>query len=488
MNWIQPITYAISAIIIIFVIFGLLRTRYNKFTNREFVLLFRMGKLASQGYGGAYFLLPFIDELIVLPTTVQTLEIAAGEVITQENQDVRVNGFVIWRIEDPVKSYQSINGQKSNSVMSEIDRTLSKLVESIIRTTVARLTLDQVLRERSLIIEAIMSELVLVVEPMGIRINTAEIRHVDVVDTELFSDLQETYRQEAKLNAEKVKITTEQEISKQSAYSDQQIRIFTAEQQELAGVRELQKERQILIEQQKLNETEQIRLKSVQELEMRRETSVANITREKLQIEAETKLMQIELDAESKKRQSLLQQIDVEAEKQRRMAEAEADAIRIQADAEAYKLEKVAQAKKRSMQAEAEGRKSILLAEADGLREKVKAQGHINEAMLMQELINQLPNIASSMKVGEVNWLNMPGNGENGESPLGIIPKNLTQVLAIAKNFGLDVGEMLKSVKNEKHAEIQSIIEEDSDEPADDNGKKGRKKPLKIPAAAAKSK
>jgi regulator of protease activity HflC (stomatin/prohibitin superfamily) len=447
-----------------------------------------MGKLKSQGFGGGYFLLPFIDELIVLPTTVQTLEIAAGEVITRENQDVRVNGFVIWRIEDPVKSYQSISGQRSTSVMNEINHTLSKLVESIIRTTVARLSLDQVLRERSLIIEAIMSELVPVVEPMGIRMNTAEIRHVDVVDTQLFSNLQETYRQEAKLNAEKVKIVTNQEIAKQSTFSEQQIRLYTAEQQQLAGVRELQKEKEILLEQQKLNETEQKRLRSVQELEKRRETSVAEIAKEKLQIEAETKLMQIELEAESMKRQSLLQQIDVEAEKRRRMAEAEADAVRIQADAEAYKLEQVAQARKRSMQAEAEGRKSILLAEADGLREKVKAQGHVNEAMLMQELINQLPSIASSMKVGEVNWLNMPGNGENGESPLGIIPKNITQVLAIAKNFGLDVSDVLKSIKNKKQVEVKTVIDEESSKITDDNGKKKGKKPRKIPAKTATGK
>lgn len=478
MNWIQPISFAISAIIIIFVIIGLLRTRYHKFTNREFVLRFRMGKLASQGFGGAYFILPFIDELIVLPTTVQTLEIATEEVITQENQDVRVNGFVIWRIEDPVKSYQSISGQKATSVMSEIDKTLSKLVESIIRTTVARLTLDQVLRERSLIIQAIMSELVPIVEPLGIRINTSEIRHVDVVDNELFSDLQEIYRQEAKLNAEKVKIITQQEISKQSAYSDQQIRIYTAEQQEMAGVRELQKEKEILLEQQKLNETEQRRLKSVQELEKRRETSVAEITREKLQIEAETKLMQIELDAESKKRQSLLQQIDVDAEQKKRMAEAEAGAVRMQADAEAYRLERVAQAKKKSLQAEAEGKKSILLAEAEGLREKIKAQGFINEAMLMQELISQLPNIASSMKIGEVNWLNMPGNGENGEQPLGIIPKNITQVLAIAKNFGLDVSEMLNSVKRNNGSHDQSVKSvasvDNSEKTKRGRGKKGK--------------
>ncbi len=146
--------------------------------------------------------------LIVLSTTVNNLEIHAGELITRENQDVKINGLVIWRIEDPVKAYQSITGSQQKGVMAHINKLLEQLVESIIRTTVAKLNLDQVLRERSLIIEAIMTELVTVVGPMGIKVNTAEIRHVDVVDNDLFNDLQEQFRQEARLEAEKIKTQT----------------------------------------------------------------------------------------------------------------------------------------------------------------------------------------------------------------------------------------------------------------------------------------
>ena len=439
-----------------------IKARYRRYTNREFVLRFRNGKLKNQGFGGGYFLLPLIDELIVLTTTIQNLEIDAGEaIITSENQDVRVQAFVVWQIEDPVKAYQSISGTQGKGVMSEINKTLQRLVESIIRTTVARLSLDQVLRERSLIIEAIMSELLTVVGPMGIKINTSEIRHVDVVDEALFHDLQEKYRQEAKLTAEQVKIQTEQEIRKTAAYSEQQVRLYEAEQQELAGKRELEKDRQVLLEQQKLNETEELRLRSVQELQKKRETSVAEINKKKLQIEAETRLMEIELAAESKKRKNILEEIEVQAHQKKLLAEADAKAIKIsaqaqmeavemQANAEAYQLEKVADARKKSLLAEAEGKKAVLFAEAEGLREKVKARGLINEAMILQELVKQLPAIASSMKVGDINWLNMGGNGKNEDTPLGIIPKNLLQVMTLAKSFGLDIEGLVRSIRGEK--------------------------------------
>ncbi len=454
---------------------SIIKARYKTFTNREFVLLFRNGKLIKQGYGGAHFILPIIDEIIVLSTTVQTQEIKATEIITAENQDVLIQGFVVWRIEDPVKAYQSISGAQNKGVMQEINKTLTQLVESIIRTTVARLTLDQVLRERSLIIEAILDELHPVVEPLGIVISTAEIKHIEVVDKELFQDLQEKYKQEARLQASKVKIETDREIQKSEAEAVQQVRIFQAEQEELARIRELEKERKIIENRKKVEVSQQEKELAVQTKEKQREAEVAKLEKEKAKVIAETELMQIDYEAQAKKRKEILEKIEVEAEKQRifaaaeaekkkLLAQAEADAIRaeakarqeavqMEAEAEARRLEILAEATKKNLMAEAEGKKAILLAEAEGLREKVRAQGYINEAMIMQELIKQLPAIAASIKVGDINWLNMGGTSNGtGESPLGIIPKNMLQIMALAKSFGLDLEQLVATIKGQKQS------------------------------------
>ncbi|MDH5401915.1 MAG: SPFH domain-containing protein [Candidatus Heimdallarchaeota archaeon] len=441
------LTIALSAFIIMTATIAIIKSRYRKFTNQDFVLRFRNGVLKNSGYGGGYFVLPLIDQLIVLTTTVQQLEVNAGEVITAENQDVRVIGFVLWRIENPEIAYQSLSGNKGSGVMTHINETISRLVESIVRTTVARLSLDQVLRERSLIIEALVAELVTVVGPMGIKINTAEIRHVDVLDVDLFEDLQQKYKQEARLNAENKKIETEKEIAKARALSSQEVQIS-----------ELERDKVVVQETEKMNHQEEQRLRTVQELQKTREVKIATLEKEKLQVEAETKLMEIELQAEAKKRKHILENIQVEAQQKKLMAEATAEAIKIEAQAKLLAADmdaqaeiKLAEAKKQSLLAEAEGKKAILLAEAEGLREKVKAQGMVNEAMILQELVNQLPNIASSMKVGDINWLNMGGNnssdGEN--SPLGIIPKNLLQVMALAKSFGLDLEGLMRSIRGQ---------------------------------------
>ncbi|MHA2275761.1 MAG: SPFH domain-containing protein, partial [Candidatus Kariarchaeaceae archaeon] len=132
MNILTGLFTAIMVFFVLIVAFAAIKSRYKKFTNREFVLRFRNGKLKNEGFGGAFFVLPLIDELIVLSTTVNNLEIDAGELITRENQDVRINGLVIWRIEDPVKAYQSITGSQQKGVMAQINRVLEQLVESII--------------------------------------------------------------------------------------------------------------------------------------------------------------------------------------------------------------------------------------------------------------------------------------------------------------------------------------------------------------------
>jgi regulator of protease activity HflC (stomatin/prohibitin superfamily) len=463
--------WAVGSIFMMILLVNIIKTRYKTFTNREFVLRFRSGKLKNQGFGGAFFIVPIIDEIIVLSTTVQTQEIQASEVITKENQDVRVEGFVVWRIEDPVKAYQSIEGSQNKGVMVEINKTLTQLVESIIRTTVARLTLDQVLRERSLIIEAILTELQPVVGPLGIVINTAEIRHVDVVDEALFRDLQEKYKQEARLNAQRVNIESTKEIEKTKAFSQQEIRLFQAEQEEIAKVREIERDRKISAEDKELQLAREQKMLAVEEQTKKRETLIAKLSKERLQIEAETKLMETELEAESKKRRHLLEEVQVEAEKIKMMADAEAEtitktanarkqAIMMEAEGEANKLNIIAEAKKNDLIAEAEGKRAILLAEAEGLGEKVKAQGMINEAMLMRELINQLPAIAASIKVGDINWLNMPGSGQNGESPLGIIPKNMVQIMSLAKTFGLDLEGLISTIRGQSPNKSNEVISE----------------------------
>ncbi len=489
----------ISAATLVVLMGMLIRSRYKVFDSSNFVLHFRRGKLKNKSYGGSFFLLPIFDKYVVLSTAIQQVEIHAQEkVITRENQPVIVNGLLVWRIVDPEAAYRAIGSQYGRNAMLGLNKTLEQIVESIIRTTVAKLTIDEVLRERQIIVEAITKELFSVVSDWGISIETVEVVQVELTNSALFQHLQAKFEQEARRKAMEITIETDREleqkrieqnfeIEKIKADRELELRLYKAELEEKARKRELERDRQIvemqkqveLAETQKQREVQTLeqlkekevgelsRLKEVEfaKLERERELSEAKIAKQTKEIEAETKLIERTKAAEAKKLELIKTQIQVAAEKELREAQAHAEAIRLQTEAEAMKIKmmaeaeaerrrKIAQATREALLAEAEGKKAVLLAEAEGLAEKVRAQQQINEAMLMKELIQQLPEIAKSIKIGEISWLNLgsgstEGNGRGNGSPLSIVPKNMLELLGIARHFGLDIPKLVDAVKKQ---------------------------------------
>ncbi len=489
----------ISAALLVVLMGALIKSRYKIFDSSNFVLHFRRGKLRNKSYGGSFFLLPVFDKYVVLSTAIQQVEIHAQEkVITRENQPVIVNGLLVWRIIDPEAAYRAIGSQYGRNAMLGLNKTLEQIVESIIRTTVAKLTIDEVLRERQIIVEAITKELFGVVSDWGISIETVEVVQVELTNSTLFQHLQAKFEQEARKRAMEITIETDREleqkrieqnfeVEKIKAERELELRLYRAELEEKAKKRELERDKQIvemqkqveLAETQKQREVQTLeqlkekevgelsRLKEVEfaKLEREKELSEAKIAKQTKEIKAETQFIERTKAAEAKKLELIKTQIQVAAEKELREAQAHVEAIRLQTEAEARKIKmmaeaeaerkrKIAQATREALLAEAEGKKAVLLAEAEGLAEKVRAQQQINEAMLMKELILQLPEIAKSIKIGEISWLNLGGgtpddNGKGNGSPLSIIPKNMLELLGIARHFGLDIPRLVETVKKQ---------------------------------------
>ncbi|MHA1912055.1 MAG: SPFH domain-containing protein [Candidatus Kariarchaeaceae archaeon] len=433
----------ISILFVILMLIIIFKNRYKIFTTNEFVLHFRSGKLKTASYGGGVFLLPIIDHIVVLSTAIQTVDISASEkVISKENQEIIVRGFIVWRITNPEMAFKAIG----TTAMTSISVTLEQIVEAVIRTAVANMTLEQILRERSIIIESIMSEVTPIVDSWGVSIETVEVRDVTVVNQDLFNDLQAPFENKKRRTAQEISISTERDIqemaiekglkiAKAEAKADNETRAFQAEQDQIAKVRELERDKAVVDQQRILDLTEQEKKRAVEIAIQTREQQVGEAIRVK-----QLEFMKIEMTKQVEQADKEQEQKTIDAQtaliQKQKNAEAEAKQIRI-----------VAEAQKEQMIAEAEGKKAILLAEAEGLKEKVNAQNQINEAVLMQRLIDQLPVIASSMKVGDINWMNLGGSGSADESPLGIVPKNMMQVLAIGKQFGLDINGMLDKIR-----------------------------------------
>ena len=193
------VVFTMVAIMTIFVV----KSRYKVFAPNLFVIHIRRGVVKHKSFGGGFFKLPIIDQYFLLPTTIQRIEIKASEkVISKENQEIVVRGFLVWRIEDAEKAFKRITGNTANSTLSEINTTLEQLAESVIRTTVANMTLDSILRNRGKIVDDLMKEFSTVVGTWGISIETVEIKDVELINHELFINLQAEFENAKALEAQ----------------------------------------------------------------------------------------------------------------------------------------------------------------------------------------------------------------------------------------------------------------------------------------------
>jgi len=249
------------------IIFSYWRSRYRIFETNVYVIHFRRGRVKRAGLGGSYFLAPIFDRLVTIPTTAQKVDITAERVISRENQEVVISGFVVWSVADPARVFSNVRWEQINTLIRDI-------CESVIRTTAANMPLIDILREREKIIKAITMELEKIVGDWGIKIITVEIKEVDVVNKELFRNLQAEMFWNEWRKAQELRIQSEMR----------------------AGVLEQEKELKV-----GLQEREKMRQLREKEIEIAKLEAEREKTRRIIEAEAESKsrILRAQGDAES---------------------------------------------------------------------------------------------------------------------------------------------------------------------------------------------
>ena len=299
----QEVIPGITALVIAFVIIALLffifmATRYRKFKTNQFVIHLRNGTVKHAGLGGSLWLLPLIDEYIVIPTTsIQTNLEAHEQVVSKEYQNISITGMLIWKVIDPERAFSAVSWFRQDE--NYVEKILKNASEAIIRTTCANMEIEKIIRERWEIIKEISKELHSLTADWGIVIESIEIREVYVLEPGL------------KENMEAVKKSIE----------SRKARIAQADAERESRMRELEVQNEIGIHQQLVEKEIEIQRKdkeiAISEKERDRKTIEADGERLKKVIEAEADAQQI------KKR--LIAQAEGEAEniKQQMLAQAE---------------------------------------------------------------------------------------------------------------------------------------------------------------------
>ena len=303
-GWIIGGVVTIVLVAFLFIVF--MASRYRKFKTNQFVIHLRNGKVKSAGLGGSIWLLPLIDEYIVIPTTsIQTILEAHDQLVSKEYQNIEFVGMVIWKVVDPEKAFSSVSWNQRDE--NYVEKILRKAAEAIIRTTCAHMPLEKIIRERRVMIEHVSKDLLELTADWGIIIESIEILEVVIVQEEL------------KRNMEAVK----------QAEEFRKARIAKAEAERESRIRELEVQNQVGTEQQHVEKEIELRRKE-------KEIAIAEMERERKKIEADGERQKIIIEADANAQQikkKLIAQAEGESENIRQQMLAQAEGFLKQVEA-----------------------------------------------------------------------------------------------------------------------------------------------------------
>jgi modulator of FtsH protease HflC len=124
---------------------------------------------------GLNFKAPLIDSVIAIDKRILDLENPAQEVIASDQKRLVVDAFARYRIEDPLKFYQSVN------TISAANLQLSTLLNAALRRVLGEATLTHVVRdERAALMARVREQLDKEARVYGIQVVDVRIRRADL--------------------------------------------------------------------------------------------------------------------------------------------------------------------------------------------------------------------------------------------------------------------------------------------------------------------
>ena len=180
----------------------------------EWVLIMNNGKMKHAGIGLATFKGPY-DQVAMFPARIFKASFST-EQVTKEMQGVKVSGMIIWSInrmgDGPFNAYKNLGDDLSSDNPRSANDTLVSMSSAIVRNCIANSTIEQMMRERQKVCQAIKKEMFEVVKGWGVCLETVEITDVTIASSSLFKDLQADFREKMKKESELYKMIVQQEI------------------------------------------------------------------------------------------------------------------------------------------------------------------------------------------------------------------------------------------------------------------------------------
>ncbi len=185
----------------------------------EYTLIKKFGRVERTiTKDGLSFKIPFVESYDRLPKTKLVYDLAPSDVITQDKKTMVADCYVIWKIEDPLKFAQTLNGSIGNA-----ENRINTVVYNSIKNVISSMQQTDVIDGRSgALSTAIMNNIGASMEGYGVKILEVETKQLDLpegnkqaVYERMISEranIAAQFKAEGESEAQVIKNTTDREV------------------------------------------------------------------------------------------------------------------------------------------------------------------------------------------------------------------------------------------------------------------------------------
>lgn len=134
-------------------------------------VIFRLGRYRGIKGPGLYWVIPVIDRKVQVDIRTIAVDIESQETVTRDSVTIKVNAVLYYRVEDPAKAIISVR-DFSNATYQAALTTL--------RSVIGQHILDEILRDRDTINEAIRIIVDEMTDPWGLKVELVEMKDVEI--------------------------------------------------------------------------------------------------------------------------------------------------------------------------------------------------------------------------------------------------------------------------------------------------------------------
>ena len=226
----------IAAVLIIVVLLGILGSSVVVTAEDEYTLVRQFGRISKVvDQPGVSMKIPFVQTTDTYPKQTLLYDLVPSEVITRDKKTMITDSYVLWRISDPMRFAQTLNGSTTNA-----ESRINTSVYNALKNAISSMNQDEVITSRDGELSAmVMEQIDASMDQYGIELLMFETKQLDLpednkaaVYERMISErdnIAATYTAEGNSEAQVIRNTTDKEVAISISEAEKQAEILIAE-------------------------------------------------------------------------------------------------------------------------------------------------------------------------------------------------------------------------------------------------------------------